>query len=63
MDGAKINKLVAAGIAAANSIVPVLVLTGAVSLTSDGVAAVYLAVSNVLTFVGLIFAQSEATNT
>lgn len=63
MSGTRVNQLVAAGIAFVNSIIPVLVLTGAVSLTSDAVAAIYLAVSNFFTIVGLIFAESPATNT
>ena len=63
MTGTRVNQLVAAGIAFVNSVVPVLVLTGAVSLTTDAVAAIYLAVSNFGTVVGLIFAQSDTTNT
>ena len=57
------NTLIAAAIATVNSTIPVLILTGAVSLTEQAVAAVYLAVSNLGTFVGLLFASSPVTNT
>jgi len=63
VSGSKLNGVIAAGIALANSVVPLLQLLGVIHLTSDGVAAVYLVISNLGTFVGLLFAQSPATNT
>ncbi len=57
------NALVAAGISLVNSLIPFLVLVGAIHLTSDGVAGAYLVVSNAGTFVGLLFAGSSITNT
>lgn len=63
MTGTRLNQIVAAGIAFVNSIFPLLVLTGAVDWTPDTLAAVYLVVSNFFTLLGLILAQSPATNT
>lgn len=63
MNGSRLNALVAAGIALVNSIIPFLILVGALTWTPDTVAAAYLIVSNVGTFIGLCFAQSSATNT
>ena len=57
------NALIAAGVALVNSIVPFLILTGALHWTADTVAAFYLIVSNFGTVVGLIFASSPITNT
>lgn len=63
MTGTKLNQVIAAGIALVNSVIPFLILVGALHWTADTVAAAYLIVSNVGTFVGLLFAQSGATNT
>jgi hypothetical protein len=56
------NVLVAAGIQAANSIVPFLVIVGAVSWTSEAVAASAYVVTSFGTFIGLLFASTPATN-
>ena len=56
------NALIAAGLAIVNSLLPFLVLIGALDWTPDEVAACYLVVSNVGTFVGLLFASTTSTN-
>ena len=62
MSGTKLNRVIAAGIALVNAIIPFLVLIGAVSLSPEGVAGAMGIVSLAGTFVGLLFAQSDATN-
>ena len=57
------NALIAALIALVNSIIPFLQIIGVLSLTSDGLAALYLVVSNFGTVLGLVFASSPITNT
>ena len=57
------NALIAALIALINSIIPFLQIIGVLSLTSDGLAALYLIVSNFGTVLGLVFASTPATNT
>lgn len=57
------NALIAAAIATINSIFPFLVLIGVLDWTPDQVAGAYLVVSNLGTFVGLLFASSPVTNT
>jgi len=61
--GTRLNAIIAATIVLVNSVIPALQLLGAFHLTSDALAAVYLVVSNLGTLIGLIFAQSPATNT
>jgi hypothetical protein len=57
------NALIAAAITLVNSIFPFLQLIGVLHLTSDGMAALYLVVSNAGTVIGLVFASTPATNT
>lgn len=57
------NALIAAGIAVVNSLLPFLVLIGVLTWTSDQMAGAYLVVSNVGTFIGLLFASTSSTNT
>lgn len=59
----KTNAVIAALIALVNSIFPLLQILGVIDLTPDGMAAVYLVVSNVGTVAGLILAGSPVTNT
>ena len=63
MSGSRINQLNALIFALVQSLVPVLILTGVVSWTTDQTAVVMLCVTNVLNIVGFVFAQSPATNT
>lgn len=63
MSGTRINQINAAVFAVVQSLVPALVLLGVLSWTTDQVAAVMLVVSNTLTLIGLVFAQSARTNT
>ena len=57
------NALIAAGIAVVNSLFPFLVLIGALSWDADQIAGAYLVISNLGTFIGLLFASSPVTNT
>jgi len=57
------NAIVAALIALVNSIIPFLQIVGVFHLTPDGLAALYLVVSNAGTLFGLILASTAATNT
>lgn len=56
------NALIAAGIALVNSIIPFFVIIGVLHLASDGLAALYLVVSNSATMLGLVFASTPVTN-
>lgn len=56
------NAIIAAVLALVNSIIPFLQIVGVLDLTSDGMAALYLIISNLATVVGLVFASSPATN-
>lgn len=49
------DKLAAALIAFVGALIPVLQLSGAINLTSDGVAAVMLCVTQAVTLGGLLF--------
>jgi hypothetical protein len=62
MTGSRLNQLNAAIFALVQSLFPALVLLGVVDWTSDEQAIIMLVVTNAITLVGLIFAQSEATN-
>jgi hypothetical protein len=62
MTGSRLNQLNAAIFALVQSLCPALVLLGVVDWTSDEQAIIMLVVTNAITLVGLIFAQSEATN-
>lgn len=59
----KPNAIIAAVIALVNSIIPFLQIIGVLDLTPDGLAALYLVVSNAGTVVGLLFASTDVTNT
>lgn len=63
MTGTRLNQINAAIFAVVQSLIPALVLAGVLSWTDTTIAAVMLVVSNTLTLVGLIFAQSTSTNT
>jgi len=63
MAGSRINQINAAVFAVVQSLIPALILLGVLNWTPDTIAAVALVVSNTLTLVGLIFAQSPTTNT
>ena len=62
MSGSRLNALIAGLMAIVNSVFPFLILIGVLHWTADEIAACVLVISNVLTFVGLLFAQSDATN-
>jgi high-affinity K+ transport system ATPase subunit B len=62
MTGTRLNQLNAAIFALVQSLFPALVLLNVVDWTSDEQAIIMLVVTNAITLVGLIFAQSEATN-
>lgn len=63
MTGSRLNQINAAVFAVVQSLIPALILLGVLDWTADTTAAVLLVVTNTLTLVGLVFAQSPATNT
>lgn len=63
MTGSRLNQINAAVFAVIQSLIPALILLGVLDWTTDTTAAVLLVVTNTLTLVGLIFAQSPRTNT
>lgn len=63
MTGSRLNQINAAVFAVIQSLIPALILLGVLDWTTDTTAAVLLVVTNTLTLVGLIFAQSSKTNT
>lgn len=63
MTGSRLNQINAAVFAVVQSLIPALILLGVLDWTADTTAAVLLVVTNTLTLVGLIFAQSPKTNT
>lgn len=63
LSGTTLNAVVAGGISTVNSIIPFLILVGVLHWTADAVAAAYLVVSNIGTFVGLMIALAKASNT
>jgi high-affinity K+ transport system ATPase subunit B len=62
MTGSRLNQLNAAIFALVQSLFPALVLLDVVDWSTDEQAIIMLVVTNAITLVGLIFAQSEATN-
>ncbi len=58
----KVNALIAGVMAIVNSLFPALILLDVVHWSTDQTAAVVLVISNALTFVGLLFASTTATN-
>lgn len=63
MTGSRLNQVNAAVFAVIQSLIPALILLGILDWTADQTAGVLLVVSNTLTLVGLVFAQSSRTNT
>lgn len=58
----RVNALIAGVMAIVNSLFPALILLNVIHWSTDQVAGVVLVISNTLTFVGLLFASTTATN-